>query len=94
MNSKICLEIIFEKLYLILTENLREDLVKPIKQDLDKLEKLEKAFDKACERLEYYTGTCPFEQELIYETNCDLNCKDTYKECWKKYFMIEVLHND
>lgn len=59
-------------------------------QDLDRLEKLEQALDKACERLEW---TCPVDQELVEDLDCE-NCKDTYKECWKKYFMKEVSKND
>ena len=55
----------------------------------NKVEQLEKALDKACERLE---ESCPVDQELIEDLDCD-NCKDTYKECWKKYFMEEVLKN-
>lgn len=49
--------------------------------------KLEKALDKACERLDW---ECPVSQELIDDLDCE-NCKDTYKECWKKYFLKEVL---
>lgn len=75
------------------TSRWYEDELKLIQQDLDKLENLEKALDKACELLADYTGICPFSKKLMYETNCDLNCKDTYKECWKKYFMKEVLGN-
>ena len=53
-----------------------------------KNEKLELALDKACEKLDY---TCiPVEEELVEDLDCDNNCK----ECWKKYFMKEVLHND
>ena len=62
-----------------------------IKQDLDRLEKLEKAFDKACERLDW---DCPEEQNLIDDFidyfDCE-NCKNTEKECWKKYFLKEAL---
>ena len=80
-----------------------EDLVKIIKQDLERLEmfeqnydttvrrnkelieeneKLNQALDKACKRLDY---TCPVEEELIEDLDCE-NCKDNYKECWKKFF--------
>ena len=62
--------------------------IETIKQDLDRLEKLEKALDKACEKLDY---TCiPVEEELVEDLDCDNNCK----ECWKKYFMKEVSKND
>ena len=57
-----------------------------IKQDLDKLEKLEKALDKACELLADYTGSCPREEELVEDLDCD-ECDNNCKECWKKYFM-------
>lgn len=97
---------------------------KIIKQDLDRLEKLEeenldllkecaelhqdlkslvklkeendrlkKALDKACERLEYYIDNCPCGEELIEDLDCD-ECDNNCKECWKKYFMKEVLGND
>lgn len=98
MNSKECLE----KLYDACDKDLlyeqyglldAYELFEIIKQDLDRVEMLEKALDKACELLADYTGICPFSKKLMYETNCDLNCKDTYKECWKKYFMKEVLGN-
>ena len=64
-----------------------------IKQDLERLEKLEKAFDKACESLDW---DCPEGQNLIDDFidyfDCE-NCKNTEKECWKKYFLKEVLEN-
>lgn len=60
-------------------------------QDLERLEKLEKAFDKACESLDW---DCPEGQNLIDDFidyfDCE-NCKNTEKECWKKYFLKEVL---
>ena len=65
-----------------------------IEKDLGLLEKLEKAFDKACERLDW---GCPEEQNLIDDFidyfDCE-NCKNTEKECWKKYFLKEVLENE
>lgn len=101
MNSKECLEKLKEmptcsecELYGKCFERpLCNELYNTIKQDLDRVEMFEKALDKACELLADYTGICPFSKKLMYETNCDLNCKDTYKECWKKYFMKEVLGN-
>ena len=60
-----------------------------IEQDLDRLEKLEKALDKACEKLDY---TCPVEEELVEDLDCD-DCDNNCKDCWKKYFMKEVLHS-
>lgn len=97
MNSKEALERLFgsyvsSNCYGINYKQDDEDY-NTIKQDLDRVEMLEKALDKACELLADYTGICPFSKKLMYETNCDLNCKDTYKECWKKYFMKEVLGN-
>ena len=50
---------------------------------------LKKALDKACEMLEW---GCPVEQNLIDYLDCE-NCKNTEKECWKKYFLNEVLEN-
>lgn len=95
MNSKEALERLLEMAIEegLWKSSLVEDLENTIKQDLDRVEMLEKALDKACELLADYTGICPFSKKLMYETNCDLNCKDTYKECWKKYFMKEVLGN-
>ena len=52
-----------------------------------KVEQLEKALEKACEKLE---ETCPVDQELVEDLDCD-NCDNNCKECWKKYFMKEVL---
>ena len=51
---------------------------------------LKKAFDKACEMLEW---GCPVEQDLIDDLDCE-NCKNTEKECWKKYFLNEVKDNE
>ena len=51
---------------------------------------LKKALDKACEMLEW---GCPVEQDLIDYLDCE-NCKNTEKECWKKYFLKEVFCND
>lgn len=53
-------------------------------------EELKKAFDKACERLDW---SCPTEQDLVDDFDCE-NCKDDYKECWKKYFLKDVLDNE
>ena len=70
------------------------ELLPLILKDLDRLEELEKenaklkkAFNKACEMLDW---SCPTEQNLIDYFDCE-NCKDDYKECWKKYFLYEVL---
>lgn len=51
---------------------------------------LKKALDKACEMLEW---GCPVEQDLIDYLDCE-NCKNTEKECWKKYFLNEVKDNE
>ena len=72
-------------------ENHTKKCKEIIEKDLDRLEKLEKAFDKACERLDW---DCPEGQNLIDDFidyfDCE-NCKNTEKECWKKYFLKEVL---
>ena len=61
---------------------------------LEELEKennnLKKALDKSCEMLEW---GCPVEQDLIDDLDCE-NCKNTEKECWKKYFLNEVVDNE
>ena len=95
MTSKEALEKVIEDIslewgYEGIEDELREKL-KRLYEDLDRLEKLEKAFDKACERLDW---GCPEEQNLIDDFidyfDCE-NCKNTEKECWKKHFLKEVL---
>ena len=54
-----------------------------------KIKNLKKHF-KACEMLEW---GCPVEQDLIDYLDCE-NCKNTEKECWKKYFLKEVIDNE
>ena len=49
-----------------------------------------KALDKACEILDW---DCPVSQDLVDDLDCE-NCNDNYKECWKKYFLKEVLENE
>ena len=51
------------------------------------IERLEKALDIACEKLEY---TCPVEEELTNDLDCD-DCSNNCKGCWKIYFLKEVL---
>ena len=51
---------------------------------------LKKALDKACARLEW---DCPVELDLIDDLDCE-NCNGTYKECWKKYCLKEVVDNE
>ena len=59
----------------------------------NKVKQLEKALDKACERLADYTGSCPLEEELVEDLDCN-ECDNNCKECWVKYFMKEVLGNE
>lgn len=51
-------------------------------------QKLEKALDKACERLNW---DCPVSQDLIADLDCENRCSDDFeeccKECWKLYFL-------
>lgn len=54
---------------------------------VNKCKQLEKALEKSCELLDY---TCPVEEELIDDLDCE-NCEDNYKECWKIFFLKEVL---
>ena len=88
--EKVIEDISLEWGYEGIEDELREKL-KPLYEDLERLEKLGKAFDKACERLDW---GCPEEQNLIDDFidyfDCE-NCKNTEKECWKKYFLKEVL---
>lgn len=50
--------------------------------------KLEKALDKACERLNW---DCPVSQAVIDDLDCEKRCSSNFeevcKECWKMYFM-------
>ena len=74
-----------ENKVLLVNKNVAQGIAKKLKEENDKLKK---ALDKACERLDY---TCiPVEEELVEDLDCDNNCK----ECWKKYFMKEVSKND
>jgi hypothetical protein len=72
------------KMYLV--KELKKEEIKTIKQDLDKLEKLEKAFDKAIEKCMKF-DKCPPITCIELANDNDNVCK----ECWKKYFMKEVL---
>ena len=58
-------------------------------------EQLEKALDKACERLDW---DCPVSQGLINDLDCENRCSEDFeeccKECWKIYFLKEVLKNE
>lgn len=73
---------------------LKDDILKLLRPEFkmveNYIERLEKALDKACERLE---ESCPVDQELVEDLDCD-NCNDNCKKCWKKYFMKEVLGNE
>ena len=98
------LDLILEYSYWVeahdLVKIIKQDLeaYEQLKQDHDKtlinngelvvkVVELEKALNKACERLDW---DCPVSQELIDDLDCE-NCKDEYKECWKIYFLKEVL---
>ena len=77
-ESGVCLKNTFEHKWKLQEEN----------QELkEENQNLKKALDKACEMLEW---GCPVEQDLIDDLDCE-NCKSTEKECWKKYFLNEVL---
>lgn len=55
-------------------------------------EKLKKALDNACKILSW---DCPCSQDLIDDLDCENRCQPDidYSECWKKYFLKEVLGN-
>lgn len=96
MNSKEALEQ-YKKIYIDKTFTgdcvpTKEWFLSIIKKDLDRLEKLEKALDKACERLALVYD-CPVAQDLIDDLDCG-NCYDNYKECWKKHLLREVISNE
>ena len=61
-----------------------------LKKENQELKDYIKALDKACEILDW---DCPVSQELVDDLDCE-NCNDNYKECWKKYFLKEVLENE
>lgn len=52
--------------------------------------KLKKALEKACKILSW---DCPCCQDLIDDLDCENRCQPDidYAECWKKYFLKEVL---
>lgn len=72
------------------TKNKLKSLEKENQELKEENNNLKKALDKACERLEW---GCPVEQDLIDDLDCE-NCKNTEKECWKKYFLKEVFENE
>lgn len=89
-----------ERLYLgIYSPNEMANYYDLVLKALERLEELEKenqklkdytkALDKACERLDW---DCPVSQELVDDLDCE-NCNDNCKECWKKYFLKEVLED-
>lgn len=53
-------------------------------------EKLKKALELACKRLDW---DCPCRQNLIDDLDCENRCTPDidYGECWKKYFLKKVL---
>lgn len=58
----------------------------------EEYEKLKKALDKACKRLDW---DCPVSQDLIDDLDCENRCSTDFeeccRECWKIYFLKEVL---
>jgi hypothetical protein len=54
---------------------------------------LKKAIEKACKILSW---DCPCSQDLIDDLDCENRCQPDidYAECWKKYFLKEVLGDD
>ena len=87
-NQRECLE--KENVELLVNKNVAQGIAIKLKEENDRLKK---AFDKACELLEDYTGHCPCGEELIEDLDCN-ECDNNCKECWKKYFMKEVLGNE
>lgn len=75
----------------------KDKCIEIIQKDLDRLERLEEentklkqALQKACERFDY---TCPVEEELIEDLNCE-ECNSNSEECWVKFFLKEALKNE
>lgn len=49
-------------------------------------ERLDRALDKACELIKYYSKGCPYSQ-FDYDRNCQESCINNPKECWRDYLM-------
>lgn len=58
-------------------------------------EKYKKALDKACKMLDW---ECPVYQDLIADLDCENRCSADFeeccKECWKIYFLKELVGNE
>lgn len=61
----------------------------------DENQKLKKALDKACKMLDW---DCPVSQDLIADLDCENRCSTDFeeccRECWKIYFLKEVLKDE
>ena len=49
-------------------------------------EKLDKALDKVCELIKYYSKGCQY-SKFDYDRNCQESCTNDAKKCWKEYLM-------
>lgn len=93
MTSRKALEKILEKLYLI-PENIREDLVKPIQQDLDRLEEL----IKLIEILDWYRIMMPYKTfaDILEYSNDRVFINNIFNKEWyrRRKNIKKELEND
>ena len=87
-----------DKENLILKQSVKDtyDTSQEIIADLkEKNQKLEKALDKACKKLDW---DCPVSQDLIADLDCENRCSADFeeccRECWKIYFLKEELGDE
>lgn len=45
--------------------------------------------DYVCARYAEVVGTCPLDMHDYRAMDCEKECRDTYSECWRRYFVSE-----
>ena len=45
--------------------------------------------DFICARYDEAVGTCPYDMHGYRAMDCENECRDTYSECWRRYFTSE-----
>lgn len=79
-------------------ERINNDIAKPLycgditicniddlKTILSILEEKDKQIDLMAEFIEERLNSCPYE-DYNYNLNCEKECDDNYRRCWKQYF--------
>lgn len=56
----------------------------------ERIMELHKGFDKACELIEKYSGSCPFDTFDKEFDKCK-DCQNTLAECWKEWCMEDEI---